>query len=170
MSAYTEGLWRTIQEFAERKEHAILQINKYQSILERLEDTLRRTVDLEDVIHMLDIDREFMEANPDSVRGRLATTYERKEELHVWTNGKLCGELQNRVETIRKKTEEIRQECEYWKSEMITAEENEEACRHRYLQAVEEERRARELEAERLEELTRQEAAQRPGGGGRRRT
>lgn len=157
MSAYTENLWNIVLSFVAQKTNAIAQMNKYKTVIDKVEAQLRKMEDLDGVKKTLANDHRKMNLNPDSAKGKLATVFHEKEAIHNTATQTLCTEIEEAIATVRSQLSQAQAQYDYWKEELLSGTRGEEEARQKHNQAVEaerreEERRRREEEQRRREE------------------
>ncbi len=104
--------------FFEQDSYAESQKKKYQEIIEKVNEELKKTMYLDEQIELLRQDYNTMEINPDSVEGKLSTVYVEKENKNRQNMKTLCSDLQTAITEVKGQLAAAQSKYEYWCEEV----------------------------------------------------
>ena len=91
---------------------------KYAEVIKEINKELEKTIYLEYQMEQLRIDFEVMKKSPESVEGKIRTTFEEKEEGHCQEFEILYGNLMDTISDINNMLSTLQTEYEYWCAEV----------------------------------------------------
>ena len=154
MADLLERLRYTIQDILGKKSYAETQMQKYQQVVEGIQEKLKQMEDLEEVIAQIGIDYDYLELNSFSASGKLSSTYEEKESQNRAAVESIEQHYNIGVSYVKSKYQEAQNQYEYWKGEAEREDREMKVYEKQYyeqleLQKRQEEARRRERENER---------------------